>query len=125
MPRSLFVIAAAGAGHSSAHRRQPATSRLSPIRAACRTPIMRDIPRTTLVLAASAALLACASPARADTYTEALAFASELERDGHLDDAARVLESAVPIYRQDPELLLAIASIHRREIGRASCRERG
>jgi tetratricopeptide (TPR) repeat protein len=84
---------------------------------------MRDIPCTALVLAASLALLAGATPARADTYTEALALAAELERDGHLDDAARVLESAVPIYRQDPALLLEIASIHRRA-GRYELAER-
>jgi tetratricopeptide (TPR) repeat protein len=112
MPRSLFVIAATGAGHRE-HTPSTAGDAPSPELPA-EDPTMRDLPRTALGLATALALVVGASGARADTYTEALAFAAQLEREGHLDDAARVLESAVPIYRQDPALLLAIASIHLR-----------
>lgn len=84
---------------------------------------MRDPPRTALGLMTVLAVLASAGRGRADTYTEALAFAAQLEQDGHADDAARVLESAVPLYRQDPALLLAIAWIHFRA-GRYGLAER-
>ena len=121
MHRSLFVIAATGAGHESTYRRQPATPPSHVLLAS--HPIMRDLPRTALGLATALGLVAGAAPARADTYTEALAFAAELAREGHLDDAARVLESAVPLYRQEPALLLEIASIHLRA-GRYGLAER-
>ncbi len=81
------------------------------------------LPRIALGLAAGLVAIASGAPARADAYAEAMAFAVELEHEGHPDDAARVLESAVPLYPQDLAILLEIARVHARA-GRLGLAER-